>query len=154
MSQLEKPVYPHFNTQTPELRQRIATAIAAIPPDHWVRPKKNELFADPPITQVPENDSDDDIIPSSHPAKASSSIQAPATAPTSTRSSARSRKHTRKFESQHAQDIVIVEAKKQRRKKMELKANRTGTGRTKVAEALAQTSQLLDGIELAFRSSQ
>jgi hypothetical protein len=47
MSKPEKPIYPHFNTQTPELRQRIDTAIAAIPPDHWVRPKKNELFADP-----------------------------------------------------------------------------------------------------------
>ena len=41
------PEYPKFDTQTPELRQRIATAINAIPPDHWVRPKKNELFADP-----------------------------------------------------------------------------------------------------------
>ena len=30
---------------------------------------------------------------------------------------------------------------------------RTGTGRTKAAEALAQTSQLLNGIELPFRSS-
>ena len=99
MSQLEKPVYPHFNTQTPELRQRIATVIAAIPPDHWVRPKKNELFADPPITQVHENDSDDDIIPSSHPTKASSSIQVPVTAPTVTRSSVRSGKHIKKFES-------------------------------------------------------
>jgi hypothetical protein len=47
MSKLEKPVYPYFNTQTPELRQRINTAIAAIPPDYWVRPKKNELFTDP-----------------------------------------------------------------------------------------------------------
>jgi len=41
------PEYPQFDTQTPELRQRITTAIAVIPPDHWVRPKKNELFADP-----------------------------------------------------------------------------------------------------------
>jgi hypothetical protein len=114
MSQLEKPVYPHFNTQTLELRQRITTIIAAIPPDYWVRPKKNELFVDPLITQVPENNSDNDIIPSSYSAKASSSIQ--------------------------AQDIAIIEAKKQRRKKMELKANRTSTGRTKIAEALAQTS--------------
>jgi hypothetical protein len=140
MSQLEKPVYPHFNTQTLELRQRITTIIAAIPPDYWVRPKKNELFVDPLITQVPENNSDNDIIPSSYSAKASSSIQAPATAPTLTRFSARSRKYTRKFKLQHAQDIAIIEAKKQRRKKMELKANRTSTGRTKIAEALAQTS--------------
>jgi hypothetical protein len=47
MSKPEKPVYPHFDTQTPELRQRIETAIAATPPDHWARPKKNELFTDP-----------------------------------------------------------------------------------------------------------
>ena len=65
-----------------------------------------------------------------------------------------SRKHIRKFESQHARDIVIVEAKEQCRKEREAKANRTGTGRTKTAEALAQTSQLLDGVELPFRSSQ
>ena len=52
MSKLEKPVYPHFNTQTPELRKRIETAIAAIPPDHWVRPKKNELFADPETAYI------------------------------------------------------------------------------------------------------
>jgi hypothetical protein len=46
MSKLEKPVYLYFNTQTPELRKYIETIIAAIPPDHWVRPKKNELFTD------------------------------------------------------------------------------------------------------------
>ena len=34
------------------------------------------------------------------------------------------------------------------------KANRTGTGRTKAAEALAQTSQLLSSVALPFRSSQ
>ena len=39
--------YPKFNTQTPELRKAIATAIAAIPANHWVRPRKNELFTDP-----------------------------------------------------------------------------------------------------------
>jgi hypothetical protein len=39
--------YPKFNTQTPELHWRIATAINAIPPNHLVRPKKNKLFADP-----------------------------------------------------------------------------------------------------------
>jgi hypothetical protein len=44
---LKPPEYPHFATQTPELRQRIATAIAAVPVDHWVRPVKNEIFADP-----------------------------------------------------------------------------------------------------------
>jgi hypothetical protein len=47
MSKLEKPIYPYFNTQTPELRQRITTVITAISPNHWVRPKKNELFVDP-----------------------------------------------------------------------------------------------------------
>ena len=36
----------------------------------------------------------------------------------------------------------------------EAKANRTGTDRTKAIEALVQTSQLLDGVELPFRSSQ
>jgi hypothetical protein len=39
--------YPEFNTQTPELRKAIATAITAISTDYWVRPRKNELFADP-----------------------------------------------------------------------------------------------------------
>jgi hypothetical protein len=52
MSKLKKPVYPHFNTQTPELRKRIETAITAIPLDHWVRPKKNELFADPETAYI------------------------------------------------------------------------------------------------------
>lgn len=41
------PEYPRFDTQTPELRKHIATAIAAIPADHLVRPRKNKLFADP-----------------------------------------------------------------------------------------------------------
>jgi len=47
-------------------------------------------------------------------------------------------------------------AKEQRRKEREAKANRIGTGRTKKAEALAKTSQLLNGIEveLPFYSSQ
>lgn len=40
------PEYPRFTTQTPALRQRLATAIAAIPPAHSLRPVKNELFAD------------------------------------------------------------------------------------------------------------
>jgi hypothetical protein len=52
MSKLEKPVYPYFNTQTLELRKRIETVIAAIPPDHWVRPKKNELFVDPKTVYI------------------------------------------------------------------------------------------------------
>ena len=119
----------------------------------------SDELSDPPITQVEtdsesEAQSDDEVIPSSHPLEASTSIQVPATAPTSTRSSTRSRKHTRKFESQHTRDIIVIEAKEQRRKQREAKANRTGTGRTKAAEALAQTSQLLDGVELPFRSSQ
>ena len=52
MSKLKNPLYPHFNTQTPELRKRIKTAITAIPLDHWVRPKKNELFADPETAYI------------------------------------------------------------------------------------------------------
>ena len=47
MSKSKAPEYPEFNTQTPELRKTITTAIAAIPTNHWVRPRKNELFADP-----------------------------------------------------------------------------------------------------------
>ena len=41
------PEYPHFNTQTPALRQRLATAIAAIPAAHRLRPVKGEVFTDP-----------------------------------------------------------------------------------------------------------
>jgi hypothetical protein len=127
----------------------------------------SDELSDPLITQATENEtdsesetkSDDEVIPSSHPLEASTAIQVSATAPTSTaptstRSSMRSRKHTRGFESQHARDIAAIEAKEQRRKQQEAKANRTGTGRTKAAEALAQTSQLLDGVELPFHSSQ
>jgi hypothetical protein len=131
--------------------------------DQLATSSSDELL-DPPITQVAENetnsgsetksDDEDEVIPSSHPLEASTSIQVAATAPTSTRSSTRSRKHTRKFESQHAWDIIVIEAKEQRRKQCEAKANRTGTGRTKAAEALAQASQLLDGVELPFHSSQ
>jgi hypothetical protein len=47
MSKSKAPEYPEFNTQTPKLRKAITTAIAAIPTNHWVRPRKNELFADP-----------------------------------------------------------------------------------------------------------
>ena len=47
MSKLEKPVYLNFNTQTKELRKRIATAIDALPLEHLTRPKAGELFADP-----------------------------------------------------------------------------------------------------------
>jgi hypothetical protein len=36
----------------PELCKRIETTIAAIPPDHWVRLKKNELFADPETAYI------------------------------------------------------------------------------------------------------
>jgi hypothetical protein len=64
------------------------------------------------------------------------------------------RKYTGKFESQHARDIMVVESKERRRKEREAKANRTDIGRTKAAEALAQTSQLLNGIELLIHSSQ
>jgi hypothetical protein len=65
-----------------------------------------------------------------------------------------SRKYIRKFKSQHIRDIITVEAKEEYRKQREAKANRTGTGRTKAAEALAQTSQLLSSVALPFRSSQ
>ena len=47
MPKSNAPEYPKFNTQTLGLRQYVTTAIDAIPPNHWVRPKKNELFADP-----------------------------------------------------------------------------------------------------------
>jgi hypothetical protein len=131
--------------------------------DYNLATSSSDELSDSPLTQVvsenetESSDSDDDeVLLSSHPPEASTSIQVPATAPTSTRSSMRSRKHTRKYESQHARDIATVEMKEQRRKEREAKANRTGTGRTKKAEALAQTSQLamVDGIELPFRSSQ
>jgi hypothetical protein len=39
------PEYPRFDTQTPELPKHIATAIAALSPDHL--PAIGELFADP-----------------------------------------------------------------------------------------------------------
>jgi hypothetical protein len=66
---MSKPDYPHFDTQTLELRHCIDTAIAAISPDHWVLPATRELFADPPIIQVSENEAksdDDEVIPSSY----------------------------------------------------------------------------------------
>jgi hypothetical protein len=47
MSKSKALEYPEFNTQILELRKAIATAIAAIPADYWVRLRKNELFADP-----------------------------------------------------------------------------------------------------------
>jgi hypothetical protein len=62
----------------------------------------SDELSDLPITQVSENETesdDDEVIPSSYPPKASTSIQVPVTTPTSTRSSIRSRKYTRKFES-------------------------------------------------------
>ena len=46
MSKSKALEYPEFNTQTPELRKAIATAIAAISTNHWVRLRKNELFID------------------------------------------------------------------------------------------------------------
>jgi hypothetical protein len=119
----------------------------------------SDKLSDPLITQVPKNEtnskakSNNKVIPSSHPLEASTSIQVPTTAPTSTQSSIRSRKPTRKAKSQHTQDIAIIEVKEEYRKQRVAKANRTGTGRTKAAEALAQTSQLLNDIELLFRSS-
>jgi hypothetical protein len=144
---------------------------ALVYPGDRKRPSKIENLAtsssdelsDPPINQVvsrneTESDSndDDDVVPASYPPEASTSVQVPATAPASTiRSTLRiNRKHTKRFESQHVRDVAAAQLKEQRKKDREAKANRTGTGRTKAAEALAQTSQLLDGIELAFRSSQ
>jgi hypothetical protein len=131
--------------------------------DQLAMSSSDELL-DPLITQVAENetnsgsktksDDEDEVIPSTYPPEASASIQVPATTPTLTRFSTRNRKHTRKFKSQYTRDIAEIEVKEQRRKQREAKANRTGTGRTKAAEALAQTSQLLDGVELPFRSSQ
>jgi hypothetical protein len=97
--------------------------------DHLTTLFSNKLL-DPPITQVP------------------------ITTPTSTQSSMHSRKHTRKFKSQQARDITVIKAKEQHRKQQEAKANRTSTSRTKIAEALAQMSQLLNGVELPFHSSQ
>jgi hypothetical protein len=44
---MSKPEYPIFDTQTLELRKRIATVINALPPDYLVRPKAGELFVDP-----------------------------------------------------------------------------------------------------------
>ena len=73
---MSKPDYPHFNTQTLELRHCIDTAITAISPDHWVPPTR-ELFADPPIIQVSENETksdDEEVIPSSYPLEVSTFI--------------------------------------------------------------------------------
>jgi hypothetical protein len=47
MSKLKALEYPEFNTQTPELYKAITTIITTIPTNHWVRPRKNELFTDP-----------------------------------------------------------------------------------------------------------
>ena len=59
----------------------------------------------------------------------------------------------KEVESQCTWHIAVIEAKEQRRKQCEAKENRTSTGRTKVVEALAQTSQLLNSIEFPFHSS-
>ena len=61
--------------------------------------------------------------------------------------------HIRKFESQYVRHITVIEAKEQHRRQCEANANRIGTDRTKTVEALAQTSQLLNGVELPFNSS-
>ena len=52
ISKSKAPEYPKFNTQTLELRKAIASVINAIPADHWVRPRKNKLFADPEDTFI------------------------------------------------------------------------------------------------------
>ena len=46
-----------------------------------------------------------------------------------------------------------MEAKKERRKQCEAKANRTDISRIKAVETLAQMSQLLNSVELPFHSS-
>jgi hypothetical protein len=46
MLKLKAPEYPKFDTQTPELCKAITIIIAVIPTDHWVCPRKNELFTD------------------------------------------------------------------------------------------------------------
>jgi hypothetical protein len=74
MSKLD---YPHFDTQTLELRHYINTAIAAISPNHWVPLATRELFADPPIIQVSKNEAksdDEEVIPSSYPLEVSTFI--------------------------------------------------------------------------------
>jgi hypothetical protein len=47
MSNPEKLDYPHFNTQTLELRHYINIIITAIPSNHWLRLATRELFVDP-----------------------------------------------------------------------------------------------------------
>jgi hypothetical protein len=47
MSKSKTLKYPKFDTQILELRKAITTVITAIPADHWVRLRKNELFIDP-----------------------------------------------------------------------------------------------------------
>jgi hypothetical protein len=105
--------------------------------------------------QESENNNNNDFVPATYPPESSTSIQVLATALTSTiRSTLRtSRKPTKRFELQNTRDIAAVEFKEQRKKDKEAKTNRTSTSRTKEAEALAQTSQLLNSIELPFHSS-
>lgn len=127
--------------------------------EHMARHKGtsfSDQLSDPPDTQVVSESNDDDIVLATYPPRSSTFVYVLTTAFTSTiRSTLRtSRKPTKRFESQNAQNITAAELKEQRRKDKEAKANRTGTGRMKKAEALAQTSQLLDGIELPFHSSQ
>ena len=47
MSKSKALKYPKFDTQTLELHKAITIVITIIPADHWVRPRKNELFIDP-----------------------------------------------------------------------------------------------------------
>ena len=60
MSKSKAPEYPEFNTQTPELRKAIATAIAAIPATQ--------------VSKYETKSGDDEVIPSPHPPEASTSI--------------------------------------------------------------------------------
>lgn len=55
------------------------------------------------------DDSEDKVIQASQPPKASTSIQAPATAPITTQFSIHSRARTRKYESQHARDVAAID---------------------------------------------
>jgi hypothetical protein len=65
-----------------------------------------------------------------------------------------SRRPIKKAESQNTRNKIARDAKEKRRKEHEAKANYTGLGRTKKHAALATTLQLLNGLNLPFRSSQ
>jgi hypothetical protein len=66
----------------------------------------------------------------------------------------RAPKSTPKQLSQIRRNKEATKEKEIGREEREQKANRIGSGRGKKDEALAQESQLLDGFELPFRSSQ